>query len=246
MKHRIVIASHRPWLRPVLIAVISALLALLGWGLYAYTRTHTVSDFARTQTEVEQLRDERRQLTHDLREAQSQIATLKDQLVYAQQSTDIDTQACAIVKTSLPKLQGEVADLHEQLAFYRGIVSPDQSRAGVRVYNLKMLKGASANAYRYELVLIQSVRHDKRIDGRISVTLEGLQGSTRRMINLADIAGDGGKNLLFSFTYFQEIDGQLKLPDGFKPLRVSVKLTAEVDGAPEVEDDFDWDKIATG
>ncbi|MGH8461469.1 MAG: DUF6776 family protein [Stenotrophobium sp.] len=243
MKHRITISRHRPWLKPALLAGGSALLALLAWGLYSYTRAHTVSDYAQTQTEVEKLRTERRQLTHDLHDAQDQIAKLKDSAVYAKTSGEIDAQACKLVQDTLPQLQKQVADLNEQLAFYRGIVSPDQSRAGIRVYDLKMTRATTPGMYRYALVLIQSVRHDQRIDGRIDMTLEGVQAGSRRIVQLSDIADDGVKNLLFSFTYFEEFGGRLRLPDGFKPLRVTVKLTTDVDGAPAVEDQFDWAKI---
>lgn len=245
MKHQIIIKRHRPWLKPTLVAGGAAILALLAWGLYSYTRAHTVTAYAKTQTEVEKLRSERRQLSQQLREAQSQIAALKDSVVYAQRSGEIDSQACTLVQASLPKLQKEVADLHQQLAFYRGIVSPDQAQAGVRVYNLKLTKTTVPGSYNYALVLIQSARRDRRVGGRIEVTLEGMQAGSRKIVQLSDIADDAGKNLLFSFTYFEEIDGRLHLPEGFKPQRVNVKLNTDVDGAPAVEDQFDWAKIVT-
>ncbi|TXH03318.1 MAG: hypothetical protein E6R07_12505 [Nevskiaceae bacterium] len=243
MKHTIVIQRHRPWLRPALIAGGSAALALGGFALYSYTRTHTVSDFERAQLEVEQLRDERRQLTRDLREARKEVADLKDQVVYVQRSGEIDTQACGEVKNSLASLQAEAADLREQLAFYRGIVSPDLSKAGVRIYDLKLTRGADDRSYRYELALIQSVRHDRRIDGRIDLAIEGIQGGARQSLRWDNLVGGDAKNLLFSFKYFEEFSGELHLPPGFKPLRVSARLVTDVEGAPPVEDQFDWAKI---
>jgi hypothetical protein len=243
VKHTIVVRRHRPWLRPALIAGGSAALALGAFGLYSYTRSHTVSEFERAQLEVEQLRDERRQLTRDLRAAKKEIADLKDQVVYVQRSGEIDTQACDSVKAAIASQQAETADLREQLAFYRGIVSPDLSQAGVRVYDLKLTRGADDRSYHYELALIQSVRHDRRIDGSIVLAVEGMQGNARQTLRWDEVAGGDGKNLLFSFKYFEEISGELHLPQGFKPLRVTVKLVTDVEGAPPVEDQFDWNKI---
>jgi hypothetical protein len=243
LKHTIIIKRHRPWLRPALIAGAAAALALGAFGLYSYTRAHTVSDFERAQLEVETLRDERRQLTHDLRAATKEVADLKDQVVYAQRSGEIDTQACDTVKGSLGGLQSEVSDLREQLAFYRGIVSPDLAKAGVRVYDLKLTPGVNDRVYRYELALIQAVRHDKRIGGSIDLVLEGMQGGVKKMLRWSEVATGDGKNLLFSFKYFEEFSGELRLPDGFKPMRVTAKLTTDVEGAPPVEDQFDWNKI---
>jgi hypothetical protein len=243
VKHQIIIQRHRPWLRPALIAGGSAALALASFGLYSYTRAHTVSDFERAQLEVEQLREERRQLTHDLRAARKEVSDLKDQVVYAQRSGEIDTQACDTVKGSLGGLQNEAADLREQLAFYRGIVSPDLARAGVRVYDLKLTPGAAARVYHYELALIQSVRHDSRIGGSISLLLEGMKGGAKQILRWEDLATGDAKNLLFSFKYFEEFSGDLRLPEGFKPLRVTATLVTDVEGAPPVEDQFDWNKI---
>ena len=246
MKHQIIIQRHRPWLRPVLITSGAAALALGAFALYSYTRAHTVSDFERAQNEVEQLRDERRQLTRDLRASKKEVADLKDQVVYVQRSGEIDTQACDEVKTAIANRQSEIADLREQLAFYRGIVSPDLSRAGVRIYDLKVTRGNDDRSYHYELALIQSVRHDHRIGGRIELSLEGMMGRARQTLRWDDIVSGDVKNLVFSFKYFEEFSGELHLPPGFKPLRVIAKLVTDVEGAPPVDDQFDWSKIVAG
>lgn len=242
-KHQIVIQQHRPWRKTALVTGAAAALALGGFGLYSYTRAHTVSDFARSQLEVEQLRGERRQLTHDLRAALKEVSSLKDQVVYTERSGEIDTQACDTVKGSLGNLQKEVSDLREQLAFYRGIVSPDLARAGVRVYDLKLTPGAKPNAFHYELALIQSVRHDRRIGGSINLLLEGMKNGVKQTLRWEDLVTGDAKNLLFSFKYFEEFSGDLSLPEGFKPMRVTARLVTDVEGAPPVEDQFDWNKI---
>lgn len=241
--HQIIIQQHRPWLKPALVAGSAAALALGAFGLYSYTRASTVTDFARSQLEVEKLREERRQLAQSLRASLKEVATLKDQVVYTQRSGEIDTQACDTVKGSLGDLQKEVSDLREQLAFYRGIVSPDLARAGVRIYGLKLIPGANPRAFRYELALIQSVRHDRRIGGSIQLLIEGATNGVRQTLRWEEVATGDAKNLLFSFKYFEEFSGSLSLPEGFKPLRVTAKLVTDVAGAPAVEDQFDWNKI---
>src|SRR5690606_11397000 len=106
-------------------------------------------DFERAQLEVEQLRNERRGLVRDLRAARDEVKRLEEQAVYIQRSQEIDEQACSAVRESLTQLQAEVSDLREQLAFYRGIVAPEQSRAGVRVYEFKVEPGTEQGAFRY-------------------------------------------------------------------------------------------------
>ncbi|MFP5357952.1 MAG: DUF6776 family protein [Gammaproteobacteria bacterium] len=246
MEHKIVIQRHRPWLRAGLIVLATSLLAGGAWALYAYTRATTVSDFSRAQLEVEQLRDTRRQLSRELRAAQVEAAQLRDQLVYVERSRDIDKQACESVRGSLGQIQAEVADLREQLAFYRGIVSPDLSRAGVRVHDFKIQALEAANRYRYDLVLIQSVRHDRRIDGRVEISVEGLMRNAPKTLSFSEMTSRGAANLVFSFKYFEEFSGELTLPDGFRPQRIRIRLVPQASGAPPVEDQFDWTKSFSG
>ncbi|MBI2384180.1 MAG: hypothetical protein HYV18_08935 [Gammaproteobacteria bacterium] len=246
MKRRVVITAYRPWMRWTLLTGGSALLALGAWALYAYTRATTVSDFERAQIERDQLMAERRELTRSLREARKEISDLKEQVVYLQRSQEIDKQACETVRSSLTHLQEEASDLQEQVAFYRGIVSPDSSRAGVRVYEFKVFGTSTPGVFRYELVLIQSVRHDRRIAGRIEVAVQGLQAGLPQSVRLTDVTLGNGQNLLFSFKYFEEFAGEFRLPDGFRPTRVSVAVVPEGSGLPRVEDEYEWSKIQGG
>lgn len=240
---RVVIRAYRPKLRLALIAAATAALAASAWGLYRYTRATTVTDFARAQTDRDRLLEERRDLTGKLNTAHGDINKLKDQVVYLERSQDIDRQACSSVKASLSDLQEEVADLHEQVAFYRGIVSPDASRAGVRVYDFKVYPTAVAGMFRYDLVLIQSVRHDRRIAGKVEIGLRGMKGGQAATYRLSDLLLSGEKNLVFSFKYFEEFAGEFRLPPGFQPGRAVVTVYPDGASVPKIEDEFEWSRI---
>jgi hypothetical protein len=245
MQPRIVVARQRPWwTKPLLIGGGGFLLALGAWGLYLYTRASTVTDFERAQLEVEELRDARRTLTRDLRLAREELRRLQEQVAYVERSQEIDAQACGAVRDSLSQLQAEASDLREQLAFYRGIVAPEQSRAGVRVYEFKLTPATSARRYAYELVLIQSVRHDKRVAGRIELELAGSRsGADVRLPWTQLVSGESTENLVFSLKYFEEFAGEITLPAGFDPVRVLVTLIPDGNGTPRVEESFDWIRL---
>lgn len=242
MKRRIIITEYRPWVRWAIVCAATVLVATGAWALYSYTRATTVSDFQKAQLERDTLLQERRELSRELRTAKQQVQDLQDQVVYLQRSQEIDNQACDTVKTSLKSLQSEVSDLQEQVAFYRGIVSPAESRTGVRVYDLKIARASTPNRYHLELVLIQSVRHDRRVAGRVEVTLRGTQAGASRELALRDMAPEVARNLVFSFKYFQEFSGEFNLPADFKPMRVAVAVAPD-GGQPRLEDVFDWPKI---
>lgn len=242
MQHKIIIARHRPGLRTALIAAGAFVLAVGAFALYAWARATTVSDFERAQTELEKLQDERRNLAQQLRAARGEVDEMKNQLVYEQRSTEIDQQSCDAVRASLGGLQAEVSDLNEQLAFYRGIVSPELSRAGVRVYDFKLSKAAASGTFRYELILIQAVRHNRKIGGRIQIAIEGQQNGSRQTLALNEISLGDSKELTFSFKYFEEISGEFQIPADFRPEQVTVTLVAEGAGAQNVREQFQWNK----
>lgn len=243
MQHKIIIARHRPGLRAALVGAVAFLIAVGAFALYAWARATTVSDFERAQTELEQMREERRELTRSLRAAQGEIEDLKSQMVYEKRSMEIDQQSCDSVRGSLDTLQAEVSDLNEQLAFYRGIVSPELSRVGIRVYDFKLSPATSANTFRYELVLIQAVRHNRKIDGRAQITVSGQQDGSRKSFSLEEIALGAKGDFSFSFKYFEELSGEFQIPPGFKPEQVTVTLAAEGGQAQNVREQFEWNKV---
>ena len=246
MSHKIVIKRDRPLLKAGLVAGAAAALAFAAWALYSYTRATTVSDFERAQLEVEQLRDERRSLSKQLRSALAEADQLKDQVAYANRSGEIDSEACETVKASLGNLQAEVSDLREQLAFYRGIVAPDVSKAGVRVYEFKVVKNPTSQVYQYELVLIQSTRSERQVGGRIQIQIEGISNGSQQTLKLDETLAVSAQNLQFSFKYFEQFTGDFRLPEGFKPIRAQVTLVPTTAKSPSVREQFDWDKITKG
>ncbi len=240
---RVVITTERPARRRWLVMLVVVVVLISAFAVYRVTRATTVSDFAAATSERDRLLDERRQLTRELRVAKTEAETLRDQVAYLSRSQEIDSGACQAVKQSLGQLQAESSDLREQLAFYRGIVSPQESQAGVRVYEFRVSAvKTSPNQYRYDLVLIQPVRSDKRVGGQIELSIEGLKSGKKRTLKLDDVAVDGARNLLFSFKYFEEFSGQLKLPEDFRPLRATVSLQPG-GGQTAIEDEYEWAKI---
>lgn len=238
--HRIIIRQHRPWQRTWVTAAVVAALLLAGFALYRYTRQSTVADFEKATTERDRFQIERRDLAQQLRAAKSELSKLRGELAYVQQAQTIDGEACNSIKATMGKLEAEAGSLREQLAFYRGIASPNETKAGVRVQEFIVRK--KDGQWRYEMVLIQSVREESRIAGTAEVRIEGQLAGKVQSYPLAGLTTAGEKNLVFSFKYFEEFSGEFKLPQGFKPLKVVVTLDP-ADDRPTVVNEYQWANI---
>lgn len=226
-----------------MIAGVACLLALAAYALWSVAAVKTASDFERAQLEVEQLREDRRTLTRELRQARKTVDDLKDQLAYTERSSEIETQSCEVVQGSLSDLQSQVADLREQLAFYRGIVSPELAKAGVRIYDFSVRALKASNTYHYELVLIQSVRHERRVGGRVRMVLEGVRNGRRESHSMESLEVGKKSDAQFAFKYFEEFSADFQVPVGFKPASFKVTLAAQSENAQDVEQIFEWVKV---
>ncbi len=238
--HQIIIRQHRPWQRTWLTIVIAAALLLAGFALYRYTRHSTLADFEKATSERDRFQQERRLLAQQLRASKAEIGKLRDELAYAQQAQTIDGDACNSIKATLGKLEAEAGSLREQLAFYRGIASPSETKAGVRVQEFIVRK--KDKQWRYEMVLIQSVREESRIAGTAEVSIEGTMIGKPQSLALSSLITAGEKNLVFSFKYFEEFSGDFRLPQGFKPSKVVVTLDP-ADDRPSVINQYEWTQI---
>lgn len=234
----------------MLVLVSAGLGGLGGYALSAYRHDPDRYSFSPAPggSELDRLREERRRLARELRAARTEAQDLRGRNTFDARSCAIDVQACEAVRKSVGTLESEVADLREQLAFYRNIVSPEQARAGVRVLRLAVRPTGPADIWRYELVLVQPVRRDRTATGTYDFALEGLIGKQLRTLQLDDLragaAGPASANR-FSFRSFQEFSGELRLPSGFRPTRLKVTLHVQ-DGkaAPgEVSETFEWSRL---
>ena len=243
MRNRVVITTHRPWLRWAVVCGVTVVVSLGAWALYVYTRSVTVSDFEQTRAERKVLIKEREKLQDQLREQRLINQKLIEQTVYLERSLEIERTSGEEVKSAIKALQRESSDLQEQVAFYRGIVSPNESLAGVRVYEFGLRQAGVPRVFRYELVLIQSVRHDRRVRGEARISIQGMRNGALEVLELGAIALNSEQNLVFSFKYFQEFSGEFKLPVDFRPVRVTVTVDPRGTRQQNIEDEFDWKKL---
>jgi len=155
---------------------------------------------------------------------------------------EIEKESARALQETLSDMQAQLAAQEEQLAFYRGIVSPDQSRAGLRIYDFEVRDGGEPGLFIFDLILIQAVRHDKSVEGDVSVEIRGMQGGVEKRLSLQQVSVAQDKRLTFSFRYFQDLSGAFRLPKSFRPSAVHIKVNANGSGAA-VEQDFQWTAV---
>jgi len=184
---------------------------------------------------------ERGELEAHIKSLDDEIEALKQEVALLETHREIDREAYREVEGSLITLQAKIQEQRDAIAFYRGIVSPADGNSGLRVQDLKLTRGAKEREFNMRLVLVQAMKHDRKVSGDVAVSIEGSEDGAGRTYALTDLLpADADKAWPFSFRYFQDFDRQLVLPDGFTPERVHVEVRSKTRSISTIEESFAW------
>jgi len=172
---------------------------------------------------------------------EADIVALKQEIALLETHRDIDQEAYKEVEASLVALQAKIQEQTDAIAFYRGIVSPEDGAAGLKVQDLKLTRGPEEHIYNVRLVLVQSLKHDRKVTGDVSLSVEGQQGGQTATYIYTDLLPDQGEqDWPFSFRYFQDFDREIVLPDGFTPERIRIEVRSRTRSIDSIEESFSW------
>jgi hypothetical protein len=225
MPSKLVVKSHEPTRLWVALAVAALLAILAAWGLFEWGSTSA----GYKRVEAARVRGE---LNEQISVLETENGALRRDLAVLRTSDRIDQEAYSQVSVDLDDLQSQIGELNEELAFYRGIMSPADGRSGLQIKALQISPGSDPDHFSLKLILVQAGRHDARVQGSVDVSVVGesiaaeSEGSGETVtINLSQLTVDSDK-LRYSFRYFQILERDIVLPMGFKPATVEISLSA--------------------
>ena len=227
-------STVRNFLLRALFAVLVLVIAFLVFEYGRISAGYNVVDAA----------NERAALEQHIESLDQRIAELEQEVALHETHREIDREAYKEVEGSLLDLQAKIQEQRDAIAFYRGIVSPADGRPGLRVQDFRLTRGAEEREFNLRLVLVQAMKHDRKVSGNVALTVEGSEGGETRSYALTDLLpADADKAWPFSFRYFQDFDRLIVLPDGFTPERVRVEVRSRTKSISSIEESFAW---ATG
>jgi cell division protein FtsB len=170
-----------------------------------------------------------------------EIVDLKQEVAILETDREVDRESYREVEASLSTLQAKIQEQRDAIAFYRGIVSPADGNSGLRVQDLKLTRGKAEREFNLRLVLVQAMKHDRKVSGDVSLSVQGDLNGVETSFALAQLLADDADTVWpFSFRYFQDFDRQLVLPDGFTPERINVEVRSKTRSISSIEESFAW------
>src|SRR5262245_3713982 len=226
------VRPHRPWVRRAIWITIVALLPLAFYLAYEFGRFDGGYDRL-------MISQQRREHEVEVERLEKANAELRASLAELQTGRVSQQQEREELSKTVHDLQEQVARQSQDLTFYRGLVTTTTGAPTVKVQRFQVLPGSEPRHFKLRLVLVQS-RPENVTAGTVAMTLEGTESGRTVTYNLGRLAADGRAQLPFSFRYFQDLDQEVVLPEGFVPGRVSIEVRASGRASAPASQSFGW------
>lgn len=231
---KMVVVPHKPMRKVILIlSTLFMAVFLSSAGVYY--------GYYRGTNENIEVRIERDQLSIEVNTLQSQLEIIQQDLVNIEQASLVDKQALVEVQEMMVGLRETNAQLEEDVLFYRQIMSLENDESGLVIGQLDLSATEEENRIRYHIELKQLANNENLISGYTNVNILGTQDGNEVSFPLRSLAQDESQlDIRLQFRYFQNIEGELVIPDDFIPVAVQILAVSQGDNAKTVQKNFAW------
>jgi len=234
-QEQMVVVPYRPRRRALFITVLVSVVAasVVSGFLYGYCQGLSAQGA---------VQDERDKLKAELSALRIQNTDLSRQVAILDRSSMVDQRATAEVQATIRNLREQLAQLQQDVVFYRQVVSSDTVDTGLIVGQMNIYGTSDPGRFRYKLVMRQQdADGDSYLRGHVNVNLVGRQGDEQMIFALRDISDEQDQlDIRLGFKYFQTIEGELALPAGFEPERIQIVAVATEPVGKSIDQYFSW------
>jgi len=234
-QEKMVVVPHRPGRRLLLVT-------LLALGVGGSAVGGFIYGYATTQRSQQSEQATQQELSGQLLAAEAENAELRRQVAILDRSSVMDQRATEEVQGTIRGLRDRVAQLEQDIVYYRQVVSDETEDTGLIISQLDIDATRQSNRFRYKLVLRQQdADGDTFLTGHVNVNLVGSQGEEQQILALRDLSAEQDQlDIPLRFKYFQNIEGELVLPDNFVPDRLQIAAVSDEPIEKSINQNFSW------
>ncbi len=171
---------------------------------------------------------------------QEAVSEYRQELVRVRRDQKVDQHSLREAQGTIRELEKALQERKSEITFYKSIMAPEDLETGLQVFRMDLEPTASPDRWRYNLVLSQIGDNNRFVSGHVKVHLVGYVGEERQRLPLHRISDARENNEIeFRFRYFQSVDGDMRIPEGFEPHSIQVKAVTD-NGRQESEREFFW------
>lgn len=142
--------------------------------------------------------------------------------------TMLATQKAAFeqLQQTLKDQEAQVQEQKRQLAFFERIMRPTGDQVGVVIDNLTLQETSVPGRYHYRLALTQPAKKRELFRGQVQIKVEGSLADQPKTLSGRELGMKVGEGR-YALRYFQLLEGNWQLPEGFIPDRVRITIAKE-------------------
>lgn len=210
---RIIQADSRPSLWLWILALVA--IGLWTWQVYDYGLRHAADPVVSESDEEEALRTR-------IAELEQERDELRFLAAKHERSSQIDREAAQAIRGEIESLEDERAELQLEAEKLRSLVSEGGDRLEVTEYSLRK---TGERRYRYQFKVTRDIEGAKKLEGWVTLRVAGLSSGESEELSLPELTGGSLDIHRLGFKHYQTIDGDLQLPAGFEPDRLTIEVT---------------------
>lgn len=154
---------------------------------------------------------------------------------------EIEGGALELVRQTLAEQQALIAELEQGIRFYKSLMAPGELVEGLSVRGIDLIPGIEAGRYQFRILVQQSARKHDLLTGTLRVELQGLRDGEQVSLELSGLSEQIPRpDIRLRFKYFQAIDGELELPEGFVPRKMIAYAKSSKPSGEEIRNEFPW------
>lgn len=233
------VVPHRPVRNMLIIAALVVLVLGAIVATYFYAQNKASSERL-SLTEAQELRGQLGKLQQDAEESKRELA--KYQL-----NAEVDRQAGEEMRKRVMQLRDEKAGLQRDLEVYRIMTSKASNNPKGISFGIFSVAPIADNKQQFKLAVQKLAEDDEDFVGQLRVMVVGQKEGGETKISLHELVVSKvgveplAENIPLSFKFFQNIDADIVLPDGFVPVRIELEVKSSARRNPvTINADIEW------
>jgi len=234
-QYSMTVVPHRPYLRILIIFVFVFTFLLAVIGSFLLGRYYSTDGVDLGGEDITSFKLEYEEQLLDIAKLEQQVANLR-------LASEVDRKANEEVRGQVVDLKTQLVELEQDNTFYRSLMRPNASDQGLVVDapSVTAILG-SIDRYKYNVVIKQIVAQHRLLSGYVEFELLGRQAGALRKLALKDISDSiNVEQIKLRFKYFQRIEGEMLLPEGFVPERIQIKVVVQAPKKAVIDKKFGW------
>lgn len=230
--HDLRVVAHGPHRERLIIAVaVFAVCLAAGLG-YAIGRHHSAVERERAVERLDALTTRHVAVVAERDELQQQLSD--ERLAH-----DMDRSSAGVLRETMSDQAAQITQLEDKLRFYRNLMASDGKVGEIEIAEFELMQKLDGPGVRFRMLLVQPSDRGMEVSGRVALRVRGAQNGKEEVLTGVQL-GAPEDSIPFRFRYFQNVAGEIELPEGFVPEGVEIVARADGRDGFELQRQFSW------